>query len=156
MGREHDSGPRSDLGGQLAPSCFDVPGVGPHEHWMIVPAADVGDIDVRPATLHHVLPGFEDVLPVLATARVRVMGGHDESNGSPDVCPRHFPQRVGQKGMPVSRSDVHGQAHAMLFQALTQAVGLPTSELGDGRDTAEELVVLRDFFHALGCDPPTT
>ena len=48
--------------------------------------------------------------------------------------------------MPVAHPDVHRQRRAGRCQPLRQALGLPACELCDGRDAAEQLVVMRDLF----------
>ena len=56
--------------------------------------------------------------------------------------------------MPVPHADVDRQRMARRRQPLPQTLGLPPRELGDRRDAAEQLVVVRDFLDALGRHAP--
>src|SRR5262245_10904274 len=51
--------------------------------------------------------------------------------------------------MPVPHAHVDRQIDAFFLQSLRQAAGLPTGQLGEGRDAAKDLVVMSDFLDAL-------
>ena len=80
------------------------------------------------------------------------MGSGDDADGAADAGARHLGKRVGEERMPVAHPDVDRQRRAGARQPLAQALGLAHRQLGDRRDAAEELVVMRDFFDPLGRD----
>ena len=143
---EDEAGLGSDIRRQRVARRLDMPRVGPQKSCMIMPAADVRDVDVSAATLDHLQPRIEDVLSVLSAARVRLMGRHDEADRPPDAFVGHLRQRVGYERMPVAHTDVDGQPRAALPQAFTQPVRLATRERGDGGDATKELVVTNHFL----------
>ena len=110
---------------------------------MIMPAADVGDVDVSAATLDHLQPRIEDVLSVLPAARVRLMDRHDEADRPPDAFVGHLRQRVSYERMPVAHADPDREIGLTLGQSGPETVRLATGNRGDGGDAAVLFVVVR-------------
>ena len=61
-------------------------------------------------------------------------------------------ERVGQERMPVAHADVDWQRLSGGGEARLRALGLRHGQLGDRRDAAERLVVMRDLLDAAGRD----
>ena len=128
-----------DLGGR----CLD-------EHRVVVPVADIGDVDVWQPLLAQRRASVAHVLLVLKAARIAAMSGGDQADGAADSRARHLGQRVGEERMPVAHPDVDRQRRPALPQPLPQPFGLRLRQAGEWRHAAEQLVVMCDFFDALG------
>ena len=78
-----------------------------------------------------------------------MLGRRDEADRSAHTgCP-HLAERVGEEWMPVAHADEHRQWPSRGRQSRREAVGLLAGQLGNRRDTAEELVVMCNFLDAL-------
>ena len=82
------------------------------------------------------------------------MRGGDEADGAADSIRMHLLQRVRQVRMPVAHPDVDRQRVARVGEARPQPVSLTPCELGNRRNTGEQLVMMRDLFDTFGRDPP--
>ena len=78
------------------------------------------------------------------------MRGGDQADGAADSRARHLGQRVGEKRMPVAHPDVDRQRRTAFLEPLTQPFGLRLRQAGEWRHAPEQLVVMGDFFDALG------
>ena len=94
--------------GKLQQRLADVRGVGLHEQRVIEPAAHIRDVDVR-AIRAQLGTCRGDGLAVLLAARVRMLGGGNESDRAAHAGGAHLATCVGQERMPVAHADVHRQ-----------------------------------------------
>ena len=130
-----------------------VRGVGLDEQPVIEPAPDERDVDVPAAGVELVLRGGH-VLTILLAAGIRMVWRSDEPDGVPHAVRMHLPERLRQQRMPVAHADIHGQRPSGVRKPVPQSLRLAACQLGNWRDAVEELVMVRDFFDALGRDPP--
>ena len=132
----------------------DVIGVRLDESGMLVPVADVDDVDVGavPAREQRVAR-VADVLAVLRAAGVAALRRGEHADRAADAGARHLGQRVRQERMPVAHADVDRQRQPARGERVLQRRRLAQRQLGQRRDAAEALVVVRDFFDPLRADP---
>ena len=128
-----------DLGGR----CLD-------EHRVVVPVADIGHVHVWQPLLAKRRASVAHVLLVLKAARIAAMSGGDEADGAADARARHLGQRVGEERMPVAHPDVDRQRRAAFPEPLAAALRPAPPSAGEWRHAPEQLVVMCDFFDALG------
>jgi hypothetical protein len=81
-----------------------------------------------------------------------MLSGCDETDRVPQAGRMHLAQGIRQKRVPVPHPDVDRERMARCVQADAQSFRLPSRDLRDRRDTAKELVVVRDFLDAFGTD----
>ena len=67
----------------------------------------------------------------------------------------HARDRVLEERMPVAHPDIHRQRSARSGQPLLQPFGLTPCQLGDGRDAAEDLVMMRNLFDPFRRNAPS-
>jgi hypothetical protein len=77
--------------------------------------------------------------------------GENADRASPSRV-RQLRQRIGEERMPVAHADIHGQGNVAAAQCPFERCRLLHRQLGQGRDAAEPLVVMRDLFHPFGTD----
>ena len=147
---EHQPRVCTESDGETLERFADMVGVRLNEPGVHVPVVHVGDLDVRQPALAEPGARRDDVLAVLQTSGVAAVSGGDEPDGAANAMPRHIGQRVLEKRMPVTHSDVHGQHRSGTPQSLPQPLGLPHSQHRQRRDAAEQLVVVGDFLDAFG------
>ena len=128
---------------------LDVTGAG-------VPVADVDDLDVRQSLLAERRPRVAHVLAILKATRITAVGGGDEPDRPANAGPRHRGERVGQEWMPVPHTDEHRQVEAGGLKPLAEPGRLRTRQLGERRDAAEMLIVMRHLFDTFGRNPSST
>ena len=128
--------------------------IGFDEERMVEPAGNVGDVDVATRLSAERRAGSRHVLAVLLAAGVAVVRRRDESDRTPCTCAPHLLERVVEQRVPVAHPDEDRQRPAGGLEALLKAFGLAFRELGDGRHSAEHLVVMRDLFDPFRTDAP--
>ena len=152
-GEDQPRARRARSAGSCASAVADVIGVRLDEARMLVPVADVDDSTSAAARGRERRARVADVLAVLQAARIAALRGGEHADRAADAGARHRRQRVGEERMPVAHADVHRQRHAARRAALSRARAPAARQLGQRRDAAEPLVVVRDFLDPLGRDP---
>ena len=100
--------------------------------------------------------GLGEVFTVLATPRVRGVGGGGQDEDAPGTGPRELVEAFGDEGVPVAVSPPDGDVVPAAGEFRGQ-VGDQALVAGvDGRDSAESLVVRGDLEQALVRDSTTT
>ena len=79
----------------------------------------------------------------------------DHADGTADATTRHLLECVAKIGMPVAHADMDRQRMPASLHLLCERIRLAHGELGQRRDTAEQLIVMRDLFDAGRGDPPS-
>jgi hypothetical protein len=106
VGGEDDRDIAANVLGELGECLADVLDHRLDESGVIVEDAELIDLGCAGAGL---FTGSRDVIEVLAAARIRTVGGGDESERPLDAVLSHLTQRVDEQGMPVAIAPVDGE-----------------------------------------------
>ena len=97
-------------GASVSTCRFDVAGIDLDEFRVRVPASDVGHLKVGMSIASNRRAGLHDVLLVLPTAGVAVMGREGQRQHPSDPVLGHLPERVVEKRVPVPHADIDRQS----------------------------------------------
>ena len=78
----------------------------------------------------------------------------EHANRTAHAILRHLRQHVGEQRRPVAHPDIDRQRETPRRQVTTEPLGLLVRVLREGRDAAEQLVVVGDLLDALGRNAP--